>query len=232
MKRTLDKTWLKVTAFLLFFVFAAFAAAGILGTVYLASNDIYLQGDAASREVLYRSQAYRISDEVQSLMTISDSTEDFTRYVRERCPAEDGYGITVTGPGGESLVLTDLPEDAELVYTYDRKLTVDGKDITITVSLQDGFLPRTNEYRFGLWLLDVKDALIPLAALFTVLALFCFFWQMAAAGHWQGFEGIHLTWFDKIPLDVMAVGILIPALAIFGEYFFTCPAWQWRCGGC
>ena len=43
---------------------------------------------------------------------------------------------------------------------------------------------------------------------------------MAAAGHWQGFEGIHLTWFDKIPLDVMAVGILIPALGIFGEYFF------------
>lgn len=220
MKRTLDKTWLKVTAFLLFFVFAAFAAAGILGTVYLASNDIYLQGDAASREVLYRSQAYRISDEVQSLMTISDSVENFIQSVRGRLPAEDGYGITVTGPGGESLVVTNLPEDAELVYTYDRKLTVDGKEVTITVSLQEGFLPRTYEYRFGLWLLDVKDALIPLAALFTAFALFCFFWQMAAAGHWQGFEGIHLTWFDKIPLDVMAVGILIPALGIFGEYFF------------
>ena len=86
MKRTLDKTWLKVTAFLLFFVFAAFAAAGILGTVYLASNDIYLQGDAASREVLYRSQAYRISDEVQSLMTISDSVENFIQSVRGAFP--------------------------------------------------------------------------------------------------------------------------------------------------
>ena len=93
MKRTLDKTWLKVTAFLLFFVFAAFAAAGILGTVYLASNDIYLQGDAASREVLYRSQASRISNEVQSLMTISESTENFIQSVRGRLPAEDGYGM-------------------------------------------------------------------------------------------------------------------------------------------
>ena len=67
--------------------------------------------------------------------------------------------------------------------------------------------------------MDIKDIIIPLTVLFVVLALFCFFWQMAAAGHWQGFEGIHLTSFDKIPLDLMAVGILIPALAIFGEYY-------------
>ncbi len=80
-------------------------------------------------------------------------------------------------------------------------------------------MPRTYEYRFGLWLLDMKNALIPLTVLFVVLTLFCFFWQMAAAGHWQGFEGIHLTWFDKIPLDLMAVGILIPALALFSEYY-------------
>ena len=33
MKRNLDKTWLKVTALLLFIVFAAYAATGIMGTV-------------------------------------------------------------------------------------------------------------------------------------------------------------------------------------------------------
>ena len=98
-------------------------------------------------------------------------------------------------------------------------MDIDGKELVITVSLQEGFLPRTYEYRFGLWLLDMKNALIPLTVLFVVLTLFCFFWQMAAAGHWQGFDGIHLTWFDKIPLDLMAVGILIPALALFGEYY-------------
>lgn len=89
----------------------------------------------------------------------------------------------------------------------------------MTIELQEGFIPRTYEYRLSLWLMDIKDIIIPLTVLFVALALFCFFWQMAAAGHWQGFDGIHLTWFDKIPLDLMAVGILIPALALFGEYY-------------
>ena len=149
----------------------------------------------------------------------SESEEEFIKAVRDRCPAENGYGITVTQPDGKNTTVTALPEDAKIVYTYDRWLDIDGKELVITVSLQEGFLPRTYEYRFGLWLLDMKNALIPLTVLFVVLTLFCFFWQMAAAGHWQGFDGIHLTWFDKIPLDLMAVGILIPALAIFGEYY-------------
>lgn len=149
----------------------------------------------------------------------SESEEEFIKAVRDRCPAENGYGITVTQPDGKNTTVTALPEDAKIVYTYDRWLDIDGKELVITVSLQEGFLPRTYEYRFGLWLLDMKNALIPLTVLFVVLTLFCFFWQMAAAGHWQGFEGIHLTWFDKIPLDLMAVGILIPALALFSEYY-------------
>ena len=62
----------------------------------------------------------------------------------------------------------------------------------------------------------MADALIPLTVLFAVLALFCFFWQMAAAGHWSGYEGIHLTWFDKIPLDLMAVVFIIP-IALFAD---------------
>ena len=41
---------------------------------------------------------------------------------------------------------------------------------------------------------------------------------MAAAGHWQGFEGIHLTWFDKIPLDLMAVVFMLP-IGFFVGYF-------------
>ena len=148
----------------------------------------------------------------------SESEEEFIKAVRDRCPAENGYGITVTQPDGKNTTVTALPEDAKIVYTYDRWLDIDGKELVITVSLQEGFLPRTYEYRFGLWLLDMKNALIPLTVLFVVLTLFCFFWQMAAAGHWQGFEGIHLTWFDKIPLDLMAVVFMLP-IGFFVGYF-------------
>lgn len=219
MKRFLDKTWTKVVAYFLFFIFTALAVANTAGVVYFFSHGIYLQGEAAAREALYYSQADNVADAVQVWLLNSKSEEEFIKAVRDRCPAENGYGITVTQPDGKNTTVTALPEDAKIVYTYDRWLDIDGKELVITVSLQEGFLPRTYEYRFGLWLLDMKNALIPLTVLFVVLTLFCFFWQMAAAGHWQGFEGIHLTWFDKIPLDLMAVGILIPALALFGEYY-------------
>lgn len=219
MKRFLDKTWAKVVAYFLFFIFTALAVANTAGVVYFFSHEIYLQGETAAREALYYSQADNVADAVQVWLLNSKSEEEFIKAVRDRCPAENGYGITVTQPDGKNTTVTALPEDAKIVYTYDRWLDIDGKELVITVSLQEGFLPRTYEYRFGLWLLDMKNALIPLTVLFVVLTLFCFFWQMAAAGHWQGFDGIHLTWFDKIPLDLMAVGILIPALALFGEYY-------------
>lgn len=218
MKRFLDKTWTKVVAYFLFFIFTALAVANTAGVVYFFSHEIYLQGEAAAREALYYSQADNVADAVQVWLLNSKSEEEFIKAVRDRCPAENGYGITVTQPDGKNTTVTALPEDAKIVYTYDRWLDIDGKELVITVSLQEGFLPRTYEYRFGLWLLDMKNALIPLTVLFVVLTLFCFFWQMAAAGHWQGFEGIHLTWFDKIPLDLMAVVFMLP-IGFFVGYF-------------
>lgn len=218
MKRFLDKTWTKVVAYFLFFIFTALAVANTAGVVYFFSHEIYLQGEAAARKALYYSQADNVADAVQVWLLNSKSEEEFIKAVRDRCPAENGYGITVTQPDGKNTTVTALPEDAKIVYTYDRWLDIDGKELVITVSLQEGFLPRTYEYRFGLWLLDMKNALIPLTVLFVVLTLFCFFWQMAAAGHWQGFEGIHLTWFDKIPLDLMAVVFMLP-IGFFIGYF-------------
>lgn len=221
MKRFLDKTWTKVVAYFLFFIFTALAVANTAGVVYFFSHEIYLQGEAAAREALYYSQADNVADAVQVWLLNSESEEEFIKAVRDRCPAENGYGITVTQPDGKNTTVTALPEDAKIVYTYDRWLDIDGKELVITVSLQEGFLPRTYEYRFGLWLLDMKNALIPLTVLFVVLTLFCFFWQMAAAGHWQGFEGIHLTWFDKIPLDLMAVVFMLPIVFFVGYFNYA-----------
>lgn len=221
MKRFLDKTWTKVVAYFLFFIFTALAVANTAGVVYFFSHEIYLQGEAAAREALYYSQADNVADAVQVWLLNSKNEEEFIKAVRDRCPAENGYGITVTQPDGKNTTVTALPEDAKIVYTYDRWLDIDGKELVITVSLQEGFLPRTYEYRFGLWLLDMKNALIPLTVLFVVLTLFCFFWQMAAAGHWQGFDGIHLTWFDKIPLDLMAVVFMLPIVFFVGYFNYA-----------
>ena len=218
MRRFLEKGWTKVVAYFLFFVFTALSIAGGVGIYYLTANDVYLSPHA-KQELLYESQASDIMGDVIGGLYECNDEESLRNWLLDRCPPESGYGITVTNLTTGEEIVTALPEGAKIIYTAYRATYFSGVELNVTIELQEGFTPRTYEYGLTLWLIDMADALIPLTVLFAVLALFCFFWQMAAAGHWQGFEGIHLTWFDKIPLDLMAVGILIPALALFSEYY-------------
>ena len=218
MKRFLDKTWTKVAAFILFFVFLGLSVAGGVGIYFLAANDVYLAGSEASRQILYDGQANDVMTTVIDGLYHCSDKEALRDWLLERCPPENGYGITVTYTATGEEFSTALPKDAKIIYTAHRRTVFSGTELNVTIELQEGFIPRTYEYRLSLWLMDIKDIIIPLTALFVVLALFCFFWQMAAAGHWQGFEGIHLTWFDKIPLDLMAVVFMLPT-GFFVDYY-------------
>ena len=218
MKRFLDKTWAKVAAFILFFVFLGLSVAGGVGIYFLAANDVYLAGSEASRQILYDGQASDVMTTVINGLYECSDGEALRSWLLERCPPENGYGITVTNAETGEEIVTALPKDAKIIYTAHRGTVFSGTELNVTIELQEGFIPRTYEYRLSLWLMDIKDIIIPLTVLFVVLALFCFFWQMAAAGHWQGFEGIHLTWFDKIPLDLMAVVFMLPT-GFFVDYY-------------
>ena len=217
MKRFLDKTWAKVVAYFLFFVFTVLSIAGAVGIYYLTANDVYLYPHA-KQELLYESQASDIMGDVIGGLYECNDEESLRDWLLERCPPENGYGITVTNTATGEEFSTALPKDAKIIYTAHRGTYFSGVELNVTIQLQEGFTPRTYEYGLMLWLIDMADALIPLTVLFVVLALFCFFWQMAAAGHWQGFEGIHLTWFDKIPLDLMAVVFMLPT-GFFVDYY-------------
>ena len=217
MRRFLEKGWTKVVAYFLFFVFTALSIAGGVGIYYLTANDVYLYPHA-KQELLYESQASDVmSDVIGGLYNCSDE-EALRSWLLDRCPPESGYGITVTNLTTGEEIVTALPEGAKIIYTAYRETYFSGVELNVTIELQEGFTPRTYEYGLTLWLIDMADALIPLTVLFAVLALFCFFWQMAAAGHWQGFEGIHLTWFDKIPLDLMAAVFMLP-IGFFADYY-------------
>ena len=217
MKRFLDKTWAKVVAYFLFFVFTVLSIAGAVGIYYLTANDVYLYPHA-KQELLYESQASDIMGDVIGGLYECNDEEALRNWLLDRCPPESGYGITVTNLTTGEEIVTALPEGAKIIYTAHRGTYFSGVELNVTIQLQEGFTPRTYEYGLMLWLIDMADALIPLTVLFVVLALFCFFWQMAAAGHWQGFEGIHLTWFDKIPLDLMAVVFMLPT-GFFVDYY-------------
>ncbi len=217
MRRFLEKGWTKVVAYFLFFVFTALSIAGGVGIYYLTANDVYLSPHA-KQELLYESQASDIMGDVIGGLYECNDEESLRNWLLDRCPPESGYGITVTNLTTGEEIVTALPEGAKIIYTAYRATYFSGVELNVTIELQEGFTPRTYEYGLTLWLIDMADALIPLTVLFAVLALFCFFWQMAAAGHWQGFEGIHLTWFDKIPLDLMAVVFMLPT-GFFADYY-------------
>ncbi len=217
MRRFLEKGWTKVVAYFLFFVFTALSIAGGLGIYYLTANDVYLSPHA-KQELLYESQASDIMGDVIGGLYECNDEESLRNWLLDRCPPESGYGITVTNLTTGEEIVTALPEGAKIIYTAYRATYFSGVELNVTIELQEGFTPRTYEYGLTLWFIDMADALIPLTVLFVVLALFCFFWQMAAAGHWQGFEGIHLTWFDKIPLDLMAAVFMLPT-GFFADYY-------------
>ena len=56
MKRLLNKTWAKLTAFFLTLLFGTMAVLGGLGIGILASCNVFLDGGAYMRETMYESQ--------------------------------------------------------------------------------------------------------------------------------------------------------------------------------
>ena len=53
-----------------------------------------------------------------------------------------------------------------------------------------------NPHPVRLWVVTVLCAVVAVGSLL---------FSLSAAGHWPGHEGVHLTWLDRIPLDVFVL---------------------------
>ena len=62
--------------------------------------------------------------------------------------------------------------------------------------------------------LEIGAVLCPLGCLFLLG------FSLAATGRWEGYEGIHLTWLDRIPLEIDAA-VLLLCFYGFSNSFFT-----------
>ena len=100
--------------------------------------------------------------------------------------------------------------DTQELYVYhlsaSTDLTAIQVAITATLLEKSGQAP-SYSYLVCSWLLAHTGLAIFLTVLCGLLTLFCFCFSMAAAGHWQNHEGIHLTWLDKIPVDVWIIAL-------------------------
>ena len=100
--------------------------------------------------------------------------------------------------------------------------------LTISAHLLEPMAPSSYAALMAAWLLEHTGLAVFLTALFGLLALFCFCFSMASAGHWLGREGIHLTWLDKIPADLWAA-VLVCAFSAGWDTFYMEWGRIWFC---
>ena len=100
--------------------------------------------------------------------------------------------------------------------------------LTISAYLLEPMAPSSYAALMAAWLLEHTGLAVFLTALFGLLALFCFCFSMASAGHWPGREGIHLTWLDKIPADLWAA-VLVCAFSAGWDTFYIEWGRIWFC---
>ena len=194
--------------------------------------DSFLRGTLANAGVLVSDGTYDYSTvengdvtEEERAQVISDLPRVFAEEF-SRDAADCHLTVTVRGNGEvvgtfENFELTDGDKPlyaTQETFTYALNT---GNTAMVTIAAD---LLRTEEapsysYLLDMWLVEHTALTVILTVLFAALALFCFCFLMASAGHWAGHEGIHLTWLGNIPADVWLI-VLLCTFFIGWEAFY------------
>lgn len=195
--------------------------------------DSFLRGNLANAGLLSDADGYDYSN-IENSPTAVPGEESIPSFLKELSQdfsnefTLDGFGCHLTVASDDTgevylenfaLTYTDKPlytAQSTRLYTLS-----DGSiyALTYTADLLQVETAPTYSYLLLSWLLEHTGLTIFLTALFALLALFCFCFSLAAAGHWQGHEGIHLTWPGKIPADVWLI-VLLCTFFIGWEAFY------------
>lgn len=195
--------------------------------------DSFLRGNLANAGLLSDAGGYGYSNIENSPTAVpgEESIPSFLKELSQDFSNEfilDGFGCHLTVASDDTgevylenfaLTYTDKPlytAQSTRLYTLS-----DGSiyALTYTADLLQVETAPTYSYLLLSWLTEHTGLTIFLTALFALLALFCFCFLMASAGHWAGHEGIHLTWLDKIPADVWLL-VLLCTFFIGWEAFY------------
>ena len=195
--------------------------------------DSFLRGTLANAGVLVSDGTYDYDTvengditEEERAQVISDLPRVFAEEF-SRDAADCHLTVTVRGNGEvvgtfENFELTDGDKPlyaTQETFTYALN-TGNTAMVTIAADLLRSENAPSYSYLLCQWLLEHTGLTIFLTALFALLALFCFCFSLAAAGHWQGHEGIHLTWLDKIPADVWLIVLLCTFFIDWDTFYY------------
>ena len=195
--------------------------------------DSFLRGNLANAGLLSDADGYDYSN-IENSPTAVPGEESIPSFLKELSQdfsnefTLDGFGCHLTVASDDTgevylenfaLTYTDKPlytAQSTRLYTLSDGSTY---ALTYTADLLQVETAPTYSYLLLSWLTEHTGLTIFLTALFALLALFCFCFSMASAGHWAGHEGIHLTWLDKIPADVWLL-VLLCTFFIGWEAFY------------
>lgn len=195
--------------------------------------DSFLRGTLVNAGVLVSDGTYDYSTaesgdvtEEERAQVISDLPRVFAEEFSRDAAA---CHLTVTVRGNGEVVGTfenfELTDGDKPLYTTQETFTYQlntGNTAMVTIAAD---LLRTEgapsySYLLAMWLVEHTALTVFLMVLFAALALFCFCFSMASAGHWAGHEGIHLTWLDKIPADVWLLVLLCTFFIGWEELYY------------
>ena len=160
---------------------------------------------AASRYLFQQSQRFveHVNEhQVEKRLTFHSEDALWT-YVNEQYAREDtcDFSYTTTKQTG-GLIAADVSYTEFDTVTY----TLAGY-VRETLNARDDLW---QEYQLLSWVVSHRVFLIVLTVLLLIASLALFVFLMYAAGHAAGHEGIHLSWFDRIPLDLLIAIYCIP----------------------
>lgn len=193
---------------------------GQLDSVGLMDRSYYYSSTDTSTTVAYDPE------------TAQQRLDDLPRLFAEEFPRESSAcQLNVFDPDNGEVWFSnfDLTGGEKILYTTQNTYTYHLVDsgaypfndpITVSATLlEKDYQAPSYSYLFCSWLLEHTGLTVFLTVLFAVLTLFCFCFLMASCGHWQGRDGIHLTWLDRIPADVWLL-VLLCLLCMGWEAFY------------
>jgi signal transduction histidine kinase len=229
MRKWIDRAWAKVTAFCLLIVFSVLLLLGGALIVYLGANNVYLDGGQQLRAGLFSDVCYDELHSAEDYLWAQTGGAIVPAYLAGEQAASVEPWDGDTELLGKSFAQRFIDSSCSLrLYTMEAELlfsnylSTDGSLCAVEEPLYAGveaakegtpsYVLRaelTTQYRSNNFDVRVIDTAIrcrygvaALELLFLAGWVFFLSFTLASAGHWQGHEGIHLTWFDRIPVDL------------------------------
>ncbi len=173
--------------------------------------------DFENSRYLYQSREYilvRTHEKPVSGVKVFTDEDEFWEYADKQYSRTDTYGFdyelnVIEAAEGE----VEVTADVSYVEFEEKEYTIVGY-VREKLTANDSFY---RDWAFINGLITNRNLLIAALCVFAALSLAVFVFLMCAAGHKRGAEGIYLSRFDRIPLDVLVLAVGLGTGVLIGS---------------